>query len=49
MIERYSRKELKDIWEKQLSSKSGRFSQKTETYLKERQGASLRAFEYLSL
>ncbi len=41
--------ELKDIWEKQLSSESGVFSQKTETYLKERQGASLRAFEDLSL
>jgi 3-deoxy-D-manno-octulosonic-acid transferase len=44
-----SAEELKDIWEKQLSSESGRFSQKTETYLKERQGASLRAFEDLSL
>ena len=44
-----SAEELKDIWEKQLSSESGRFSQKTETYLKERQGASLRAFETLSL
>ena len=44
-----SAEELKDIWEKQLSSESGRFSQKTETYLKERQGASLRAFEDLPL
>ena len=44
-----SAEELKDIWEKQLSSASERFSQKTETYLKERQGASLRVFEYLSL
>ena len=44
-----SAEELKDIWEKQLSSAPERFSQKTETYLKERQGASLRAFEYLSL
>ena len=44
-----SAEELKDIWEKQLSSASEKFSQKTETYLKERQGASLRAFEYLSL
>lgn len=44
-----SAEELKDIWEKQLSSESERFSQKTETYLKERQGASLRAFEHLSL
>ena len=42
-------KELKDIWEKQLILNSDKISEKTELYFKERQGASLRAFEYLSL
>ncbi len=44
-----SAEQLKDIWEKQLTSVPESIFQKTETYLKERQGASLRVFEYLSL
>lgn len=41
--------ELKDIWEKQLNSVQNKISEKTNKYLNDRQGASLRAFEYLSL
>ena len=41
--------ELKDIWEKQLNSVQNVISEKTNQYLNDRQGASLRAFEYLSL
>jgi 3-deoxy-D-manno-octulosonic-acid transferase len=41
--------EIKDIWKKQLATDSDRISKKTDVYFKERQGASLRAFEYLPL
>ena len=41
--------EIKDIWEKQLATDPDRISKKTDVYLKERQGASLRVFEYLPL
>ena len=41
--------ELKDIWEKQLNSVQNKISEKTNQYLNDRQGASLRALEYLSL
>ena len=41
--------ELKDIWEKQLNSVQNKISEKTNQYLNDRQGASLRAFEYLPL
>jgi 3-deoxy-D-manno-octulosonic-acid transferase len=41
--------EIKDIWEKQLSFASDKILEKTEDYLKERQGSSSRAFEYLPL
>jgi len=41
--------EIKDIWEKQLATDSDSISKKTDVYFKERQGASLRAFEYLPL
>ncbi len=44
-----SAEEIKDIWKKQLSSTPDRILEKTESYLKERQGASSRAFEYLPL
>ena len=44
-----SAEEIKDIWEKQLSFASGQILKKTEDYLKERQGSSARAFEYLPL
>ena len=44
-----SAEEIKDIWEKQLATDSDRISKKTDVYLKERQGASLRVFEYLPL
>ena len=44
-----SAEEIKDIWKKQLSSAPDRILEKTESYLKERQGASSRAFEYLPL
>jgi 3-deoxy-D-manno-octulosonic-acid transferase len=41
--------EIKDIWKKQLATDSDRISKKTDVYFNERQGASLRAFEYLPL
>ena len=41
--------EIKDIWKKQLSFASDKILEKTEGYLKERQGSSSRAFEYLPL
>ena len=44
-----SAQEIKDIWKKQLSFTSDKIIEKTEDYLRERQGASLRAFEFLSL
>jgi len=44
-----SAEEIKDIWKKQLSSTSDRILEKTDRYLKERQGASSRVFEYLPL
>ena len=45
----YSAQEIKDIWKQQLSFTSDKIIKKTEDYLRERQGASSRAFEYLSL
>lgn len=44
-----SAQEIKDIWKKQLSFTSDKILEKTEDYLRERQGASSRAFEFLSL
>ena len=44
-----SAQEIKDIWKKQLSFPSDKILEKTEDYLRERQGSSSRAFEYLSL
>ena len=44
-----SAEEIKNIWEKQLSFTSETISKKTKSYFKERQGASLRVFEYLPL
>ena len=44
-----SAQEIKDIWKKQLSYTSNKIIEKTEDYLRERQGASSRAFEFLSL
>jgi 3-deoxy-D-manno-octulosonic-acid transferase len=44
-----SAQEIKDIWKKQLSFSSDKILEKTEDYLRERQGASARAFEFLSL
>ena len=44
-----SAQEIKDIWKKQLSFTSDKIIEKTEDYLRERQGASSRAFEFLSL
>ena len=44
-----SAQEIKDIWKKQLSFGSDKILEKTEGYLKERQGSSSRAFEYLPL
>ena len=44
-----SAQEIKDIWKKQLSFTSDKIIEKTEDYLRERQGASWRAFELLSL
>ena len=44
-----SAQEIKDIWKKQLSFTSDKIIEKTEDYLRERQGASSRAFELLSL
>ena len=44
-----SAQEIKDIWKKQLSFPSDKILEKTEDYLRERQGASSRAFEFLSL
>ena len=41
--------ELKDIWEQQLNSVQNKISEKTNQYLNDRQGSSLRAFEHLSL
>ena len=41
--------EIKNIWDKQLTFASDRMSEKTDGYLKERQGASLRVFENLPL
>jgi len=41
--------EIKDIWKKQLSFTSDKIIEKTEDYLRERQGASSRAFEFLPL
>ena len=44
-----SAQEIKDIWKKQLSFASDKILEKTEGYLKQRQGSSSRAFEYLPL
>ena len=44
-----SAQEIKDIWKKQLSFTSDKILEKTEDYLRERQGSSSRAFEYLPL
>ena len=44
-----SAQEIKDIWKKQLSFTSDKIIEKTKDYLRERQGASSRAFEFLSL
>ena len=44
-----SAQEIKDIWKKQLSFTSDKILEKTKDYLRERQGASSRAFEFLSL
>ena len=44
-----SAEEIKDVWKKQLSSASDKILDKTGSYLKERQGASKRAFDYLPL
>ena len=44
-----SSEEIKNIWDKQLTFDSDRLSKKTDSYFEERQGASLRAFEYLPL
>ena len=44
-----SAQEIKDIWKKQLSFASDKIIEKTEDYLRERQGASSRAIEFLSL
>lgn len=44
-----SAEEIKDVWKKQLSSASDKILDKTGIYLKERQGASKRAFDYLPL
>ena len=44
-----SAEEIKDIWKKQLSLVSESFSEKIDYYLKERQGASSRVFDYLPL
>ena len=44
-----SAQEIKDIWKKQLSLTSDKIIEKTEDYLRERQGASSRAFEFLPL
>jgi len=41
--------ELKDIWEQQLNSVQNKISEKTNQYLNDRQGSSLRAFKHLSL
>ncbi len=41
--------EIKDIWKKQLSFASDKILEKTEGYLKKRQGSSSRAFKYLPL
>ena len=45
----HSPQEIRDIWKRQLSFTSEKIIEKTESYLKERQGASLRAFKYLPL
>ena len=45
----HSPQEIRDIWKRQLSFASEKIIEKTESYLKERQGASLRAFKYLPL
>ena len=44
-----SAQEIKDIWKKQLSFTSDKILEKTEDYLRERQGASSRVFEYLPI
>ena len=44
-----SAEELKAIWEEQLKSIPNQVYEKTNRYLKQRMGASLRAFEHLSL
>ncbi len=44
-----SAEELKAIWEEQLKSVPNKIHEKTDHYLKQRMGASLRAFKYLSL
>ena len=41
--------ELKDIWEQQLNSVPNKVSEKTNQYLNDRQGSSVRAFDHLSL
>ena len=45
----HSPQEIRDIWKRQLSFASEKIIEKTESYLKERQGASFRAFKYLPL
>ena len=44
-----SAQEIKDIWKKQLSFASNKIIEKTEDYLRERQGSSTRVFEHLPL
>ena len=44
-----SAREIKEIWKKQLSLSSDKILEKTEGYLKERQGSSSRVFDYLPL
>ena len=41
--------QLKSIWQKQLTLVSEEISKQTTDYLKQREGASVRTFEYLSL
>ena len=40
---------LKLIWEEQLNEVSNNINEKTDSYFKQRRGASLRALEHLSL
>ena len=44
-----SAEKLKSIWEEQLNSVPNQIYEKTDNYLKQRMGASQRAFKHLSL